>query len=216
MKHFIFDMDGVLVDSEPVINAAAIQGLSEYGVTARPGDFLPFVGAGEDRYIGGVAEKYGLAYRVEMKDRVHEIYLSLIHDKLRPFPGALDVLEALSRRPGKVVLASSSDHVKIRANLRAAGLPAGAFDLILSGEDVPRKKPSPDIYLTAAERIDAPPSECIVIEDAVNGVIAAKAAGMICIAVTSSFPRERLREAGADRIVDGLSDILSLDILSNC
>lgn len=216
MKHFIFDMDGVLVDSEPVINAAAIQGLSEYGVTAQPEDFLPFVGAGEDRYIGGVAEKYGLAYRVEMKDRVHEIYHSLIRDKLRPFPGALDVLETLSHRSGKVVLASSSDHVKIRASLRAAGIPAGAFDLILSGEDVPRKKPSPDIYLTAAERIDAPPSECIVIEDAVNGVIAAKAAGMTCIAVASSFSGERLREAGADRIVNGLSDILSLDILSNC
>ena len=212
--HIIFDNDGVLVDSEPVINAAAIQGLKEYGVTAQPEDFLPYVGAGEDRYIGGVAEKYGLAYRTEMKDRVHEIYHALIQEKLRPHPGAVSVLEEMSRRPGKVALASSSDHVKIRASLDAASIPRDAFDLIVSGEEVPHKKPSPDIYLETARRIGAEPADCVVIEDAVNGVMAAKAAGMVCVAVTNSFSREQLAEAGADHVVCGLSEILSLDLFN--
>lgn len=213
--HIIFDNDGVLVDSEPVINAAAIRGLMEYGVAARPEDFLPFVGAGEDRYIGGVAEKYGLAYRVEMKDRVHEIYNDMINASLRPHPGVMAVLSTLSDMPGKIALASSSDHVKIRASLDAAGIPADAFDLIVSGEEVPRKKPSPDIYLETARRIGADPSECVVIEDAVNGVQAAKAAGMVCVAVTNSFSREQLEKAGADYIVSALPEILSLDALAN-
>jgi len=212
--HIIFDNDGVLVDSEPVINAAAIQGLREYGVDAKPDDFLPFVGAGEDRYIGGVAEQYGLTYRVEMKERVHDIYYDLIADRLRPHPGALEVLEAVSSLPGKAALASSSDHAKIRASLKAAGIPVDAFDLIVSGEEVPRKKPYPDIYTETARRLGADPSECVVIEDAVNGVQAAKAAGMICVAVTTSFNREQLEDAGADYIVPGLSAILSLGILA--
>lgn len=210
--NIIFDNDGVLVDSEPVINAAAIQGLREYGVEARPEDFLPFVGAGEDRYIGGVAEKYDIAYRVEMKDRVHEIYLKLIRERLKPHRGALELLDALSRYPGKVALASSSDHVKLKASLEAAGIPERAFDCIVNGEAVPRKKPYPDIYLETARRLGASPSDCVVVEDAVNGVQAAKAAGMVCVAVTTSFSAERLKQAGADYIVSGLPEILSLDI----
>ena len=212
--HIIFDNDGVLVDSEPVINAAAIRGLEEYGVKARPEDFLPFVGAGEDRYIGGVAEKYGLTYKTEMKERVHAIYYDLIGDTLKPHKGALDLLEKVSRFSGKVALASSSDHEKINASLKAVGIPRDAFDLIVSGEEVPHKKPSPDIYLETARRIGAEPADCVVIEDAVNGVEAAKAAGMICVAVTNSFSREELKEAGADYIVSGLAEILSLDIFT--
>lgn len=212
--HIIFDNDGVLVDSEPVINTAAIRGLKEYGVTARPEDFLPFVGAGEDSYIGGVAEKYGLIYRTEMKERVQEIYYGLIEDRLKPHKGALELLGAVSRLPGQVALASSSDHEKIRASLHAAGIPVDAFDLIVSGEEVPHKKPSPDIYLETARRIGAEPADCVVIEDAVNGVMAAKAAGMVCVAVTNSFSREQLAEAGADHVVCGLSEILSLDLFN--
>ena len=211
--HIIFDNDGVLVDSEPVINAAAIQGLKEYGVTAQPEDFLPFVGAGEDRYIGGVAEKYGLTYQPEMKERVQEIYYDLIGDTLKPHKGAVELLETVSGFPGKVALASSSDHEKIRASLRAAGIPADVFDLIVSGEEVPSKKPSPDIYIETARRIGADPADCVVIEDAVNGVQAAKSAGMTCVAVTTSFKEDDLYKAGADYIIRTLPDMLKLDIL---
>ncbi|MGD8447111.1 MAG: hypothetical protein PVI94_26660 [Desulfobacterales bacterium] len=74
-KAVIFDMDGVMTDSEHLINKAAIAGLREYGIQPEPSDFLPFTGMGEDHYIGGVARKYGLTYIPQMKARVYEIYL---------------------------------------------------------------------------------------------------------------------------------------------
>ncbi|MGE5775164.1 MAG: HAD family hydrolase, partial [Chloroflexota bacterium] len=78
VRAVIFDMDGVLVDSEPLINAAAIMMFKEKGLVVQPDDFLPFVGAGEERYIGGVAEKYHFPLDLTMaKQRTYEIYLEL-------------------------------------------------------------------------------------------------------------------------------------------
>jgi beta-phosphoglucomutase len=189
----LFDMDGVLVDSEPVINAAAITGLAEYGVISKPEDFHPFVGAGEDRYIGGVAELYGVPYKLEMKTRVYEIYLELVPERIKVFEGVKELLSSLQTAGHKMALASSADRIKIDANLKAADISPDYFAAIISGDDVERKKPAPDIYLQAAERISAVPEHCVVIEDALNGIMAAKGAGMKCIAVASSFSAEQLQ-----------------------
>lgn len=203
----LFDMDGVLVDSEPVINAAAIAGLAEYGIKAQPEDFLPFVGAGEDRYVGGVAEKHGHPYVTTMKDRVYQIYLELVDDQIKVFEGIHELLASLAAGGLKVALASSADRIKIDANLRAAGIAQNNFGAVISGEDVVNKKPAPDIYLTAARALGISAADCIVVEDALNGVAAAHAAGMKCIAVTTSFSRAKLSEVGADHIVDSIREI---------
>src|SRR5512143_887365 len=85
----IFDMDGVLTDSEPLINAAAVAMFKEKGLEVRPEDFVPFVGTGEDRYIGGVAEKNRFAIDIlAAKKRTYEIYLDLVPAKLEAFAGA--------------------------------------------------------------------------------------------------------------------------------
>ena len=89
----LFDMDGVLVDSEPIINAAAIRALAEFGIQARPEDFEPFVGAGEDRYVGGVAELHGQTFVPEMKHRTYDWYLKLLPSMGKAFPGAKDLVE---------------------------------------------------------------------------------------------------------------------------
>lgn len=209
-KAVIFDMDGVLVDSEPVITAAAIAGLREYGVEAVPGDFLPFVGCGEDRFVGGVAEKYGLTYEPAMKHRVYQIYLELVDARIKVFPGIHQLLADLDRAGFKMALASSADRIKVDANLRAAGIRQNVFSALVSGEDVAHKKPAPDIYLKAAGEIGIRPEHCIVIEDAVNGVQAARTAGMACIAVTTSFSRDDLEAAGAGRIADSVSEIMAI------
>ncbi len=199
-KSILFDMDGVLVDSEPVIEAAAITGLLEYGVNAKPEDFKPFVGAGEDRYIGGVANKYGVEYKTEMKTRVYEIYLEMVPLKLKVFEGVKELLNNLKNNGHKLALASSADRVKIDANLKVADIPTEYFDAIISGEDVINKKPSPDIYLKAAKAISDKPSNCVVVEDALNGIKAAKSAGMKCIAIASSFSSEILKNETPDWI----------------
>lgn len=151
MLAVIFDMDGVLVDTEPVICEAAILGLKEYGVTAVPDDFKPFVGAGEDRFIGGVAEKYGLAYKPEMKRRVYEIYLEIVKDRIKVFDGVHGLLKLLKEKEIPMALASSADRIKVDANLKSAQIPMELFKVIISGENVEHKKPAPDIFLKAAQ-----------------------------------------------------------------
>ncbi len=207
MRSVLFDMDGVLVDSEPVINEAAILGLAEYGVHALAEDFLPFVGTGEDRYIGGVAEKYGVKYLPEMKHRVYEIYLDIVPGRIRVFEGVLSLLEELKAHGVKAALASSADRIKIEANLKAAGIGFKLFEAMVSGEDVVNKKPAPDIYLSAAGKLGVSPSKCIVVEDAVNGVMAALKAGMACVGVSSSFSSDALREAGAQRVGKDMHEV---------
>ena len=207
IRHVIFDMDGVLTDSEPVINAAAIAGLREFGVQAKPEDFVPFVGAGEDRYIGGVARLYGKEYVLDMKRRVYEIYLEILPGMIKAFPGVHDLLQLLRDSGFAMAVASSADRVKVEANLAAIDVRLDWFGAVIVGEDAEEKKPAPDIYLLAASRLGVQPERCCVVEDAVNGVLAAKAAGMRCVAVTTSFPFDALRDAGADCVRESLPEI---------
>ncbi len=211
IRAVIFDMDGVLVDSEPLINAAAIAMFKEKGLEVQPDDFLPFVGAGEDRYIGGVAEHYRFALDVPAaKQRTYEIYLDMVPSRLEAFSGAVEFVKRCRDANLRVAVASSADAIKVRANLEKINLPVSFWDAVITGEDVVKKKPAPDIFLTAAKKLDVPAQKCVVIEDAVNGVQAAHAAGMKCIAVETTFPLERLSEA--DVVKDSIADIVLSDL----
>ncbi len=137
----IFDMDGVLTDSEPLISAAAMAMFKEKGLTVQAEDFLPFVGAGEDRYIGGVAEKYNFPLDVSSaKKRTYEIYLELVPSRLNAFPGAVELVRACRNAGLKVAVASSADRIKLNANLRKIGLPPEMWDAIVTAEDVVHKE----------------------------------------------------------------------------
>ena len=206
-RAIIFDMDGVLVDSEPVIAAAAIRGLAEFGVVAQPEDFVPFIGAGEIKFIGGVAEKYGVAYRPEMKDRVYQIYLQIVDEKLRLYADVPEWLQRLHGAGFALALASSADRIKVDANLRVAGIDPAIFRVLLSAEDVQHKKPHPEIYLTAALRLAMTPERCVVVEDAINGIRAAQAAGMRCYVVSTTFPVEALKKENPDFIAADFADV---------
>jgi len=207
----IFDMDGVLTDSEPLINAAAIAMFRELGTVAQPDDFLPFVGTGEDRYIGGVAEKYQLSLNLaQAKRRTYEIYLQLVPEKLTAFPGAVELVERCRKAGLLIAVASSADAVKVNANLKQIGLPPETWHAVISGEDVVRKKPAPDVFLSAAKLLGIAPRDCVVIEDAVNGIEAAKAAGMRCIAVAQTFSAAKL--ARADVVRPGIQDVRLSDL----
>ena len=204
-------MDGVLTDSEPLINAAAVAMFREKALNVQPEDFIPFVGTGEDRYIGGVAEKYRFPLDLPAaKKRTYEIYLELVPQRLEAFPGAQTFVRRCRETGLKVAVASSADLIKIEANLRKIGLPPAEWNAIVSAEDVTHKKPAPDIFLAAARKLGVPPDRCVVIEDAVNGVQAAKAAGMRCVAVTHTFPAEKL--AAADLVRSALAEVSLKDL----
>lgn len=214
IRAVIFDMDGVLADSEPLFNAAAISMFREKGLAVQPEDFLPFVGTGEDRYIGGVAEKYCFPADLPAdKRRAYEIYLDLVPSRLEAFPGARDLVHACRKAGMLVAVASSADEIKVAANLRKIGLQMGFWDAVVAGEEVRNKKPAPDIFRSAARKLGVNPPECVVVEDAVSGLQAAKAAGMRCIAIAQTLPAERLREA--DLVRDRISDVLLSDLAPN-
>lgn len=195
----LFDMDGVLVDSEAFIARAAMAMLAErYGIRATREDFLPFVGTGEERFISGVAAKHGVSLDVESdKARTYELYFEVIRGELREVPGAAAFVRECRARGLKVAIATSADRRKVEANLREIGLSEADFDAVVDGLEVERKKPFPDIYLEAARRLGLAPGRCLVVEDALTGVRAAKAAGCPCLGIGGSFTEAELRAAGA-------------------
>jgi len=205
----LFDCDGVLVDSEPALAEIAAIALHDFGAAAIPEDFKPYIGMGEDMYIGEVTAKYGVVFDETIKHHVYEKYVELAANFVHPFPGMRDLLIRLKSAGCRIAVASSADQIKVTTNLGLLNLPAEFFDAVITGSDIERKKPFPDIYLLASRKCQVTPDRCFVVEDAVSGIQSGKAAGMTCIGFTSSHTAEELRTAGADIIVDDIRDIWS-------
>ena len=201
----IFDMDGVLVESEEFMCESAIRMFAEHNLTVKPEDFEPFVGAGENCYLGGVAEKYGFPIDIERdKARAYAIYAELVEGRLKPLPGVHAFFERCRERGLKRALATSADEVKMLVNLSEIGLPPETFDALVNGLEVEHKKPDPELFLLAARKLGVRIEDCLVVEDAVNGVAAAKAAGARCLALLTVFERDKLSQA--DWIATSLAD----------
>jgi HAD superfamily hydrolase (TIGR01509 family) len=208
LRGVILDMDGVLVDSEPILAAAAIRMFAEKGVTVRPEEFRQFVGTGEERVITGVAAAHGLKLDPVLdKSRTYAIYLELIRGHLSALPGVREFVAECRDRGLAMAVASSADAIKVEANLEEIGLPPSMFDVVVSGSQVKRKKPAPDIFLEAARLLSLAPASCLVVEDAVAGVAAARSAGSRCLALTTTFCRDEL--AAADWIAPNLANVPS-------
>ena len=212
IRAVLFDMDGVLVDSEELIYLSAKQMFEEHGILVTREDFKPFIGTGENSYLGNVAKRHGFPMDINRdKARTYEIYAQIAPKQLRLLPGVKSFIDKCKNKKLKLAVATSADEIKMKVNLKAAGLYTGIFDTTVNGLEVMHKKPHPEIYLKAAERLNLEASACLVVEDAVNGIEAARAAGAKCLAVTSSFTATEL--AKANWIVNNLSEI-SEDVLS--
>lgn len=206
LKAVLFDMDGVLLDSEEYICRAGMMMFKEKGYEVRPEDFLEFTGMGENRYLGGVAEKNGIPFTLEKdKARTYEIYGEIVHGKLEAFEGVLEFIENCRSRGLKMAVASSADPPKVNINLNEIGIPASTFGTVVTGLDIEHKKPAPDIFLKAAANLGVPASDCLVIEDAISGVAAGKAAGAKVLALTTAFSANELSEA--DWIANLLTEV---------
>jgi HAD superfamily hydrolase (TIGR01509 family) len=203
----IFDMDGVIVDSEPYSVQALVDILREYGITPTAEDLHRSYGRRIRDDIADYFTRYGVPRDTD--DAVahkHARYYHLAAGHLKPFAGAIPLLRRLRRQGFRLALASSGDRIKVAFGMQALGL-NGAFATVVSGDDVTHSKPHPEIYLLAARRLKVEPEACVAIEDAPAGVEAAKRAGMRCIAVTNSVVAEHLHKA--DLIVASLADDLS-------
>jgi len=213
----IFDVDGVIADTEAVNAKASIKVFEDlFGVKAvKRQDFEAGLGRGAEEYIKAAARVHGLKLTEEQVKRAtqlrQEYFLKILSEEPLPaFPGVLELMNnALQREVFRVAIATSSTPEKSRAVLEAAKVPYQKM-VYITGSDVKSKKPNPELFLLAARRMGIKPTRCVVIEDAPNGVQAAKAAGAKCIAVTNSTSAANL--AQADLICDSLEQI-NLDII---
>lgn len=215
----LFDMDGVLCNSEEASRQAGVDLFAEMGVEVITDDFIPFMGTGEANFLGGVARVKSVKDfdPVAAKKRFFEIYLKKY---ARPnsglgYPGSLELIQQCKNEGLKVAVASSADRIKVNANLAAAGLHQSNFDAIVSADLFENLKPAPDIFLAAAKALNVPPNECVVVEDALAGVQAANAAKMRCIAVTTTLSEEKLLQAGPSLIRKDIGNISVSDILNS-
>lgn len=204
----IFDMDGVLIDSEDAITLSAMDALYEdFGIKASYDDFKEFTGMGEVKFIGGVAEKYGVPFCQQMKDKTYKIYCDTSDKRVKVYPWSETIVDSVINSGFKASVGSAADEIKVLCNIKRLGLDTKKLASLVTASEVVNKKPDPEIFLKAADKANVQPEHCLVVEDAVSGVIAAKRAGMKCIAVTTSFDKDTLINAGADLVVDDLSSL---------
>ncbi len=197
-------MDGVLVDSEKAFKHACSEALHQWGVYPEYEEFVPYTGMGDIIYIGAVSASHGVPYTTEMTDVSYKLYKEYAKAELKVFPWSKKIIEGIANKGIKVAVASSAGLFKVETNLACVGVEKSALTAFVTGDDVEKKKPDPDIFLKAAEKCAEDPSDCIVFEDAISGVRAAKAAGMFSVAVTTSFSEKELADAGADFVCDDL------------
>lgn len=215
----IFDVDGLIGDTEPINAKVTIRVLDEMcglkGV--RYEDFAAGYGRGAEAYVKAGAKAHGLELTDEQAHAAAEVRERGLAEMVRKeglgsFPGVLDLIHAaLERDEFRLAIATSATRELSEAILTAVQVPYEQM-VYVSGSDVTKKKPDPQIFLIAIERLGLPAARCVVFEDAPSGVEAAKAAGARCIAVTNTVPADQL--AGADLITDSLERV-HLDTIRN-
>ena len=207
----LFDMDGVLCNSEIVSRKAAAEVMKElYNLDVNPDEFIPYTGTGEANFLGGVARKYNAPFEVEScKAKFFEIYMAkyAVPGAGIGYNGARELVQACRAAGLKTAVASSADLVKVHANLGAADIPLDIFDAIVSADAFERLKPFPDIFLAAASQLGVDPASCVVIEDALAGVEAARAAGMRVIGVVTTLDQQSMEGAAPDVILPQINKI---------
>lgn len=208
----IFDVDGVIADTEPYNARATIKVFEDlFGVKGvQRKDFNAGLGRGAEEYVKAAARIHGLDLTEDQVKKAvlqrQENFLKILaSEPLSAFDGVLDLMNAaLSRNDFKLAIVTSSSRQISEPTLCSAKIPYEKMAYI-TGDKVTYKKPDPQLFLLAAEAIGIEPVRCVVIEDAPDGVQAAKAAGANCIAVTNSASFENLRKA--DLVCDSLLKI---------
>jgi HAD superfamily hydrolase (TIGR01509 family) len=211
-KTILWDMDGVIADSNSFHFAAWQEAFTKRGIEFTKEDFSKLFGTRNDFIIRSVMGREFPERDVKIIVREkEEIFRRKATGNIKPFPGAVRLLNAIKRGNFKLGLVSSAPKENIDLVLSELKL-EGIFDCIVFGQEVSESKPSPQIYLLAAKKLAVTPSDCVAIEDSPSGVKAAKTAGMKCLAIANTHPREELEEA--DRVVDSLENVDLITLLT--
>ncbi len=201
----IWDMDGVIVDTGVYHRDAWIEAFGKRGADFTAEDFVATFGTRNDDVIRRILGKKAPRELVrEISDEKEADYRRRVADSIAALPGVVALLEDLAAADFKQAIATSAPLANVRQIMQSLDLDR-YFDCVVTEKDVAEGKPSPQGFLLAARTLDVPAANCVVIEDAVAGVSAARRAGMRCVAVTTSHPRHSLGQA--DLIVDSLEDV---------
>jgi beta-phosphoglucomutase family hydrolase len=205
LEAVLWDMDGVIADTADYHYSAWRDVFKERGVEFSKADFMRYFGQRHDTII-----KFALGDKLSQEEvnviteKKQALYRRRISKNIVPLPGAVKLIKLLNKNKIKTAIASSAVSQNIDVILQGLGI-ENNFQAIAFGTEVAEGKPSPQIFQLAATKLDVKPANCVVIEDAIAGVTAAKRAGMKCVAVTNSHPGTRLKNA--DLIVDTLEKV---------
>lgn len=208
----IFDMDGILVDSEPFWQQAEREVFADLGLELGPADMSRTIGLRIEEVVAFWHRRH--PWRAPSLEQVAsdivDRVIALVREKGKLLAGVSGALESIRARGLPLAVASSSSRRLIETVLSRFDLDA-VFSAVASAEDETHGKPHPAVFLTAASALGAAPPDCLVIEDSLNGVIAAKAARMKCLAVPDPRQRADPRFVLADGVFDSLADLGDAD-----
>ena len=208
MDAALFDWDGTLANTLPIVVKSFQTVLPRVGCHVSDDFILKRIGIGDRRlFIETLRQgkvRFDDALLTRLVREKNKLQIDMIAETAL-LPGAVDLLNSLKRKI-KVGLATMSSEPLIRALLEAKGLD-DCFEAIVSADEVNYPKPDPEVFLKCASKLNVRPEKCVVFEDAIFGVQAAKRAGMACIAVaTGAYSNDRLREVGADLLISSLKE----------
>ncbi|NMA65703.1 MAG: HAD family phosphatase [Clostridiaceae bacterium] len=214
IKALVFDMDGVIIDSEPLQIEIIVQVLKQLGGNSKPEEIYEFVGATNDELWATLKKRHNIKKSVKEILEIHDSYKKkrFPEAKLETVEGIPELIKEAKRKGLKIALATSSTKFLAEYILKRFDI-YQYFNILVTADDISNSKPNPEIYIKAANLLGVNSDECIAIEDAHLGVKAAKAAGMKCIAyVNPNSGKQDLTDA--DIIVSSIKDI-ELDRIQN-
>jgi len=209
LEAVLWDLDGVIADTGIYHYLAWVDVFGKLGKTFTEEQFMHYFGQRHDTIIHGVLGDVSREEFDAITEEKQENYRQRVAKNIKPMPGAIELIKVLGQKGIKTAIASSAPPENVDIILRGLGI-EGCFQAFARGTEVAEGKPSPLVFLLAAEKLGVEPANCAVIEDAIAGVAAAKSAGMKCIAVTNSHPGDKLDQA--DLIVDTLENVSISDI----
>ncbi len=210
IKLAIFDMDGTIADSEKIAQRVTIDFFKTKGIIINKKEQKDVFGLNWKDLVREILKRNGMEYSQALKDTLKERYVRTMKKEVKAIPGAHDLLIFLKE---SLPLALATNSRMREVDIICSKLDFNKFfDLKLARDHVKNAKPDPEIYLKAADSLNVKPDECIVFEDSVVGIKAAKNAGMICIAITSTYPPKFLK--AADLIIESY-DKKSFEIIKH-
>jgi len=211
IKAIIFDMEGVLIDSSKHIWNSFNLIFKESGFQADNNFIKKHTGMSLRDQLERISTEFGITYDLgDFQKRALQTQLKLMKKDLKENNVLKKILDTLKKMNLKIAVATSSTRIRAEKMLEMLGIKS-KFEIIITAEEVRKHKPHPEIYLETAKRLKLKPKECIVIEDAINGVVSGKKAKMKVIGLITRFHgKADLKEAKADFIINSLGEIPKL------